>query len=73
MAALEKSGKSESFVTPNESPVFKLRFMVGTVDCHFEENAQIAFRNVLAGRPIFEGQLPPTFNPPHEATYARSA
>jgi len=41
----------------------EIKFLQGFVDCHFDQNARIAIKNFLAGRPLFEGQLPPTFIP----------
>lgn len=40
-----------------------IMWLTGSIDCHFEENARIAIKNVMAGRPLFEGQIPPTYIP----------
>lgn len=41
----------------------ELKIMVGTINLHFKENADITVANFLAGRPLDEGRIPPTYTP----------
>lgn len=38
-----------------------MKIAVGMMDLHFRENADITIKNIMEGRPVFEGHLLPTW------------